>query len=145
MWQPNGRYKRQVFQLENLTRSVFTVSPTYFDFWKASQMASTCSKLCKHEFLKFVWNMWICMKTSLRNIFKVNNNSTRTTWVSLLWCLLHQLQRHRYWEPSQTSTIWNLFAKKLIEKRQNFQLNSKYTSELWTEQIWPSTINCWWG
>ena len=118
--EPNGRYKRKVFQLENLTRIVFNTSPIYFDFWKASQMASTCSKLWKHEFLKFVWKMWNFMKTNLRNIFKVNNKGTRTTWVSLRWCLLHQLQRCRYWEPSQTSTISSFLAKKINRQKVKF-------------------------
>ena len=58
----------------------------------------------------FVQNNWklicetcqICMKISEQNLFKVNNKSTGTTWKMLFCCLCCQLQRCRYWEPSQT-------------------------------------------
>ena len=34
----------------------------------------------------------MCMKTSELNLFKVNNNITRTTWKMLFWCLYCQFQ-----------------------------------------------------
>ena len=66
-----------------------------------------------------LWNICekceIYMEIFVWNMFKVNTKGTRMTWVIMLWCLYHQLQRGGYCGPSSTSAM-KFFVKYFSEK-----------------------------
>ena len=74
------------------------------DFWKASQLTFT--------YLESTMEASMCeiyMKTNVWNMLKVNNKGTKTTWMTLFWCLFLWLQRHPY--NAVEHLRWNFFVK----------------------------------
>ena len=93
----NHLFVSKLFLLEHL-RNLLCYQ-FFFNFWKPSQMVFTCSKQCKHEFVKYVKYVW--KPNYSKSIIKAQEEHK---------CVYRQLQRCGFWGTSQKSTLELFFA-----------------------------------